>query len=110
MTETMADPVTSDVAAPLLCDILIIGGGPAGSTAAALLAQKGFKVVLLEKEIHPRFHIGESLLPANMPLLEKLGVREKVAAIGMPKWGVEFNTPDGKIGRASCRERVCQYV
>jgi len=74
--------------------ILIIGGGPAGSTAAALLAQDGFQVTLLEKEVHPRFHIGESLLPANIPLFDKLGVTDKIAAIGMPKWGVEFNCED----------------
>jgi flavin-dependent dehydrogenase len=72
------------------CDILIIGGGPAGSTAAIRLAEKGYRVVLLEKERHPRFHIGESLLPANLPLLERLGVAEKVRAIGMEKWGAEF--------------------
>ena len=51
------------------CDVLVVGGGPAGSTAAALLAEKGYKVVLLEKDRHPRFHIGESLLPLNLPLL-----------------------------------------
>jgi flavin-dependent dehydrogenase len=75
------------------CEVLVIGGGPAGSTAAALLAEQGRKVVLLEKEVHPRFHIGESLLPANMPLLDRLGVRDEVAAIGMPKLGVEFISP-----------------
>jgi len=74
--------------------ILIIGGGPAGSTAATLLAQEGFQVTLLEKDVHPRFHIGESLLPANIPLFEKLGVKERVAALGIPKWGVEFNCED----------------
>jgi len=74
--------------------ILVIGGGPAGSSAAALLAQDGFQVTLLEKEVHPRFHIGESLLPANVPLFDKLGVTDKIAAIGMPKWGVEFNCED----------------
>src|ERR1700723_271519 len=75
---------------PAACDILIIGGGPAGSTAAILLAEKGYRVVVLEKARHPRFHIGESLLPANLPILERLGVTEKVRAIGMEKWGAEF--------------------
>lgn len=75
------------------CDIAIIGGGPAGSTAAALLAQKGYRVTLLEKAHHPRFHIGESLLPTNLPLLEQLGVAEEVRAIGMEKWGAEFASP-----------------
>jgi flavin-dependent dehydrogenase len=75
---------------PAACDILIIGGGPAGSTAAILLAEKGYRVVVLEKARHPRFHIGESLLPANLPLLERLGVADEVRAIGMEKWGAEF--------------------
>ncbi len=75
------------------CDVLVIGGGPAGSTAATLLAQRGFAVTLLEKAHHPRFHIGESLLPANMPLFDELGVRAEIEAMGMPKWGVEFNSP-----------------
>ena len=75
------------------CDVLVIGGGPAGTTAAALLAERGHRVTLLEKARHPRFHIGESLLPANLPLLDKLGVRAEVAAIGLPKWGAEFVSP-----------------
>jgi flavin-dependent dehydrogenase len=75
------------------CDVLIIGGGPAGSTAAALLAERGYQVTLLEKSHHPRFHIGESLLPANLPLLEKLGVADAIKAIGMEKWGAEFVSP-----------------
>ena len=54
-------------------DVVVIGGGPAGSTAAALLASRGHHVTLLEKAHHPRFHIGESLLPANMPLLREAG-------------------------------------
>src|SRR4029077_3794508 len=56
------------------CDVFVLGGGPAGSTIAALLAPRGWNVVIVEKERHPRFHIGESLLPLNMPLLERLGV------------------------------------
>lgn len=75
------------------CDVLVIGGGPAGSTAATLLAGRGYRVTLLEKARHPRFHIGESLLPANLPLLDKLGVADAVKAIGMEKWGAEFVSP-----------------
>jgi flavin-dependent dehydrogenase len=75
------------------CDVLVIGGGPAGSTAAALLAARGHRVTLLEKARHPRFHIGESLLPANLRLLEQLGVAEAVRAIGMEKWGAQFVSP-----------------
>jgi flavin-dependent dehydrogenase len=75
------------------CDVLVIGGGPGGSTIAALLAAQGRDVVLLEKSQHPRFHIGESLLPANVELFEKLGLREQVDAIGMAKWGIEFVSP-----------------
>ena len=73
-----------------LCDVAIIGGGPAGSTAAALLARMGHKVIALEKAHHPRFHIGESLLPMNLPLFERLGVMEKVRALGVFKPGADF--------------------
>ncbi len=75
------------------CDVVVIGGGPAGSTAATLLADHGHRVVLVEKDEHPRFHIGESLLPANLPLFAKLGVADEVAAIGMQKWGAQFVSP-----------------
>jgi flavin-dependent dehydrogenase len=75
---------------PVLCDVLVIGGGPGGSTAAGLLAERGYRVVLLEKARHPRFHIGESLLPANLPIMERLGVATQVGAMGMEKWGAEF--------------------
>jgi flavin-dependent dehydrogenase len=76
------------------CDVLIIGGGPAGSTAAALLAEHGRRVVVIEKDRHPRFHIGESLLPLNLPLFDRLGVHEQVEAIGIVKRGAEFISTD----------------
>jgi flavin-dependent dehydrogenase len=81
-----ADAVTA-------CDVLVIGGGPAGCSVAPLLAEKGYRVVMLEKARHPRFHIGESLLPANLPLFERLGIADEVKAIGMEKWAAEFVSP-----------------
>lgn len=75
------------------CDVLIIGGGPGGSSAATFLARQGRRVILLDKDRHPRFHIGESLLPANVPLFDRLGVTAKIAAIGMSKFGVRFVSP-----------------
>ena len=80
--------------APEQCDVAVIGGGPGGSTAAALLAQRGYKVIALEKAHHPRFHIGESLLPMNLPLFERLGVHEKVRQLGVYKRGADFESDE----------------
>ena len=99
----MSDPASDELsrappppAGVLDTDILVIGGGPGGSTVAALLADRGWSVLLLEKERHPRFHIGESLLPMNMPILERLGVLEQVRAIGVLKLGADFPVEDGR--------------
>lgn len=103
MTETETDPASAQprmeplAAEPLAAmavDVLVIGGGPAGTTAATLLARKGWKVALLEKSVHPRFHIGESLLPMNLPILERLGVLEQVREIGVFKPGADFPRQD----------------
>ena len=72
------------------CDVVVIGGGPAGSTISALLAQAGKRTVVLEKERFPRFHIGESLLPLNLPLFDRLGVADDVHRIGVYKPGAEL--------------------
>lgn len=74
---------------------IVIGGGPGGSTAGTLLAKRGHKVLLLEKEIFPRFHIGESLLPYNLPIFDELGVMPELNAAGFPKkFGAQFELGD----------------
>jgi len=75
------------------CDVLVLGGGPAGSSIAAILAEKGWQVDVWEKDPHPRFHIGESLLPHTLPFLKQLGVLEEVERIGLKKFGAELVSP-----------------
>jgi flavin-dependent dehydrogenase len=76
------------------CDVLVVGGGPSGSTAATFLHRRGYRVIQLEKDRHPRFHIGESLLPCNLPIMEELGVLDKVRALGVVKHGADFPSGD----------------
>lgn len=78
-------------------DVIIIGGGPGGSTVAALMAARGRNAVLLERERFPRFHIGESLLPYNWPIFEELGVLPQLHAAGFPiKTGAQFHLANGR--------------
>ncbi len=79
-------------------DVLIIGGGPAGSTAATLLARQGWKVNVLEKSRFPRYHIGESLMPFCWFTLERLGVLDQMEKF-IKKYSVQFVNQDGKQSR-----------
>lgn len=81
-------------------DVIVIGGGPAGCTAATILAQKGRKVLLLEKDRFPRYHIGESLMPFCWFTLERLGVLDEMKKHEfIQKLSVQFVTQDGKQSR-----------
>jgi flavin-dependent dehydrogenase len=78
-------------------DAAVIGGGPGGSSAATALARRGRRVLLLEREQFPRFHIGESQLPWCNEVLRELGAHEAIMAGGfVEKWGASFRRPDGE--------------
>ena len=79
-------------------DVVVIGGGPAGSTCSTLLAQRGLRVRLFERERFPRFHIGESQLPNSDAVFRMLDVEPAVAAAGfVQKFGASFCSADGAI-------------
>ncbi len=95
LVEPLAGPASGTVERRS-CDVLVIGGGPGGAGTAAFLARQGIDTVLVERDQHPRFHVGESLLPRTLPLLERLGVLDKVREIGVHKPGAEFISEDGE--------------
>ena len=72
-------------------DVVVVGGGPGGSVCASRLAQRGVRVVVLEKERFPRFHLGESLLPGSMPVLKEIGVLPIVLERFIHKYGARFH-------------------
>src|ERR1700682_1037751 len=85
---------------PFDCDVIVAGGGPAGSAAAAWLARNGHRVILFERDRFPRFHIGESLLATVNDVLVAIGADDLVRQAGFPqKWGATFMTGDGRVER-----------
>src|SRR5262249_11454713 len=81
-------------------DVIVIGAGPAGSAASALLAEQGFRVIILEREKFPRYHIGESLLPFTCYPLTRLGLLEKMRESAfVKKYSVQFISPSAKASQ-----------
>jgi flavin-dependent dehydrogenase len=96
-------------------DVVVIGGGPGGSATGGLLAKAGHKVLVLEKEKFPRYHIGESLITGSMPTLDALGLRERLDNMGFVRkyggsllWGKNQGTWDFRFSEASEYEHTFQ--
>src|SRR6058998_2495622 len=81
-----------------MVDVVVIGGGPAGSTVSTLIAQQGYRVKLFERERFPRFHIGESLIPETYWVLRRLNMLPKMQASHfVKKYSVQFVNSSGKL-------------
>jgi flavin-dependent dehydrogenase len=96
----MAEELTGEVV-----DVVVIGGGPAGSTTASFLTKKGHDVVVLEKAAFPRHHVGESMLPFCYHIFKELGVLEEMETRFVRKPGVRFIDIDGTVDTAWCFNR-----
>jgi flavin-dependent dehydrogenase len=96
-------------------DVVVIGGGPGGSATAGLLAMKGYRVLVLEKEKFPRYHIGESLITGALPTLDDLGLLGRMDALGFTKkyggtllWGKDQGTWGFRFAESSLYEHAYQ--
>src|SRR5436189_2651081 len=90
--------MTAEVHGHADVDVVVIGGGPAGSTVSTLIAQQGYRVELFERETFPRFHIGESLIPETYWVLKRLNMLEKMQASHfVKKYSVQFINANGKL-------------
>ena len=79
-------------------DVIIIGGGPAGATLGTLLAQRGHRALILEKDIHPRDHVGESLVPSTNLVFQQIGFLDKLNDAGfVKKTGTAWNGPRSPV-------------
>src|SRR5436190_10413349 len=80
------------------CDVVVVGGGPAGSTVSTLMVQQGLKVQLFEREHFPRFHIGESLIPETYWVLKRLNMLPKMQRSHfVKKYSVQFVNSQGRL-------------
>lgn len=90
----------NDIAEVVQCEVLVMGGGPAGCAAATALAMQGRRVIVLEREKFPRYHIGESLIPFTYPALERIGMIPKLKASAFTrKFSVQFVSPSGRASQ-----------